>query len=364
MAIFNQVVAGSGGGSGPTYYRAFEIDANGVLMPSTTDSGASLDFSGVHDIKTYYLLYSAYKDNTRISGVVNFSNLNISTYASSERACQLAFSGCTGITGVNLSSLTTTNGNQFVFSTMFYGCTNLTYADLSSLESISGNYACSSMFASTGLTTINFPKLKYIANGNCTNSMFKDCTNLTSAYMPLFYQIAAQSNAAQSMFENTGLITMRFESLKNVLGSNCMKQMFKDCTSLQSLWFYALASFGSYTNQFDGMLSGCTNVTVHFPMAIQSTIGSWSDVTSGFSGTNTTVLFDIVTSLTGADGNTYTRSEKDSTSTATAWDNGGTLYYTSGVSNNTAGVNEPSVSDAIYSDAACTQSVTTVASIA
>ena len=99
-------------------------------------------------------------------------------------------------------------------------------------------------------------------------------------------------------------------------------------------------------------------------MAIQSTIGSWSDVTNGFGGTNTTVLFDIVTSLTGADSNTYTRSEKDSTSTATAWTYNDTLYYTSGVSNNTAGVNEPSVADTIYSDDACTTSVTTITAIA
>ena len=79
---------------------------------------------------------------------------------------------------------------------------------------------------------------------------------------------------------------------------------------------------------------------------------------------NTTVLFDLVTSLTGADGNTYTRQEKDSTSTATAWVYNDTLYYTSGVSDNANGVNEPSVSDAIYSDAACQNSITTITAIA
>lgn len=35
-----------------------------------------------------------------------------------------------------------------------------------------------------------------------------------------------------------------------------------------------------------------------------------------------------------------------------------------GVSDNDNGVNEPAVSDAIYSDAACTQSVTTITAIA
>jgi len=41
------------------------------------------------------------------------------------------------------------------------------------------------------------------------------------------------------------------------------------------------------------MLSGCSNVTVHFPSNLQSVIGSWYDVQNGFGGTNTTVLFDL-----------------------------------------------------------------------
>jgi hypothetical protein len=112
------------------------------------------------------------------------------------------------------------------------------------------------------------------------------------------------------------------------------------------------------------MLSGVTGCTVHFPLALQSTYSSDGRFTNGFSGTNTTVLFDLVTSLTGADSNTYARSEKDSTATATAWTYNDTLYYTSGVSDDTNGVNEPVVGDTIYSDAACTTAVTTISAIA
>ena len=71
--------------------------------------------------------------------------------------------------------------------------------------------------------------------------------------------------------------------------------LFNGCTNLTTVSFPALttSSFGNYTNQFNNMLSGCSGVTVHFPAAIQSTIGNWSSVTSGFGGTNTTVLFDL-----------------------------------------------------------------------
>lgn len=66
-------------------------------------------------------------------------------------------------------------------------------------------------------------------------------------------------------------------------------------TGITDLYFNSLtsSSFGSYTNQFSNMLSGVTGCTVHFPSNLQSVIGSWADVTNGFGGTNTIVLFDL-----------------------------------------------------------------------
>ena len=135
-------------------------------------------------------------------------------------------------------------------------------------------------------------------------------------------------------------------------------QMFYNCTSLENVYFYALdtTSFGSGQGTFYNMLVGVTGCTVHFPKRIQSTISSWSDVINGFGGTNTVVLYDIVTTIVGANGNSYLRQEKDSTSTATAWNYNDVLYYTSGTS-------EPTVGTTIYSDSACTTSVTTASSI-
>lgn len=43
----------------------------------------------------------------------------------------------------------------------------------------------------------------------------------------------------------------------------------------------------------NNVLSGVRSCTVHFPAAIQSTIGNWTSVQNGFGGTNTTVLFDL-----------------------------------------------------------------------
>lgn len=301
MPIINQVVKGSGG-SAPAHYLTFGIDNNGKLV-SGLGATNIIDLTGCEILDNLYLLYEAYKNNTSIIGSVNMSD--IKTIGSSRNVCSNMFNGCTGITSVDLSSLITISSLSGCDS-MFFDCTGITSVDLSLLTTVSGTSACS--------------------------NMFRNCTGITS---------------------------VNFSSLSTISGSSACSSMFNGCTSLTTLSFYALtpSSFGSQTNQFNSMLQDVTGCTVHFPMAIQSTIGSWTSVTNGFGGTNTTVLFDIVTSLTGADSNTYTRKQKESTSTATAWTYNDTLYYTSGTT-------EPSVGDTIYSDSACTTAVTTISAIA
>ena len=366
MPIFNQVVQG-GGGSGPAHYIEKTVDANGKLVNGNT----IIDLTGIDDIGEYVLQY-AYQNNT------NLVNPNITIpiqNLSGSYALYNCFMGGNIQKALfpNLVSVTGSGALQACLS----NCQQLNEIAFPNLETIYTQYGSSlrsfcgrsNQYGTFYLTSVSFPKLKTIkvqsgGSSECYQAFFYQCA-LASAEMPLLEEVNGSSMCNQ-MFYNTALVTMRFPSLKVLQGSGVFQSMFGACTSLESIWFYALDtdSFGTATTQFNKMVSGVTGCTVHFPIRIQSVIGSWSDVTNGFNGTNTTVLFDIVTSLTGADGNTYTRSEKDSTSTATAWTYNDTLYYTSGVSNNTAGVNEPSVSDAIYSDDACTTSVTTITAIA
>lgn len=300
-------------------------------------------------------------------------------------------SSCTSLTTVDLSNLTNIgfsgtypdnlqySGSNF-FRSVFYGCTGLTTVDLSSLEYLTGpnGYIFQNC---TDLVSVEMSKLKLIwgvgsssSTAGAAANMFASCTSLTSVSLKSLEMIYGpytggssyrgyRPTAANMFYGCTSLVSQKFESLKLVHQyAGCY--MFASCTSLQDLWFYAFDPSQSSNLAFTYMLSSCTNVTVHFPMAAQSSMESWADVTGGFGGTNTTVLFDLVTSLTGADTNTYIRSEKNSTSTATAWLYNDTLYYTSGVSDHTNGVNEPAVGTTIYSDAACTTSVTTVTAIA
>ena len=124
---------------------------------------------------------------------------------------------------------------------------------------------------------------------------FYNCKSLTSVDLSSLTTISgkyAMRNAFQSC---TGLTSVDLSSLTTISGGYAMYFAFYGCTRLTNISFPALTStgIGSYTNQFNNMLQGVTGCTVHFPSNLQSVIGSKPDVTKGFGGTNTTVLFDL-----------------------------------------------------------------------
>lgn len=183
------------------------------------------------------------------------------------RALSYAFRGCTALTSVDLSSLTTVSGDN-ALQYAFYECTALTSADLSSLTTVSGGNALNYAFGEcTALASISFPSLATVSGGNAFNGAFSGCRSLTS---------------------------ISFPSLTTVSGSYAFYYAFYRCAHLANLSFPALtaSSFGSYTDQFVSMLSGIYGCTVHFPAAIQAEVASLSGYPY-FGGTNTTVLFDL-----------------------------------------------------------------------
>lgn len=346
----------------PTHYIEYPVDANGIIQfPQTV-----MSFKGVKGIGAN-TLQNAYRYNTAISGEVDLSDIERIT----TNGANAMFSYASNITGVDLSNCEeiTANGS----GQMFDNCSKLQTVKLGKLRVIGSRTdsymgTCFNMFNSCKITGhLDLSKLEFIGGGNAANQMFNGNTGITSVDLSSLYEIYNNtgSTPAGSMLSGCKLVTCAFPSLA-LVGKIGMTSFLQYNSTLQDVWFYALtpSSFGNYTDQFTNLLRNISGCTVHFPMAIQNTISSWSDVTAGFGGTNTTILYDIVTSLVGADGNTYTRKEKESTSTATAWTYNNTLYYTSGVSNHTAGVHEPTVGTTIYSDASCTTAVTTVASIA
>ena len=184
-----------------------------------------------------------------------------------------AFNGCTGLTNLDLSSLTTVSGIQGLNSA-FSDCTGLTNLDLSSLSTVSGVAGLSGAFRGcTSLTSVDLSSLTTVSGDRCLQSAFQGCTSLT---------------------------TIDLSSLTTVSGDRCLISAFNGCTGLTDVYFRALTttSFGStYDNQFFSMMNNTGSTvthTLHFPSNMQSTISSLYDYPL-FGGTDGYVVcvFDL-----------------------------------------------------------------------
>lgn len=326
-----------------------DVDANGQLQPPTSNQNATADFSGIYSIYNGALYYR-FARNVAISAI-NFDDLE---EISSNYACSYCFSQCSQITSISFPKLLQIAGS-YCCQNMFNFCSGLVSISLPLLSSISGDNSAERMFAATPVTNISLPSLTTIGGtgGYCCQYMFNSCTQATSADLSSLTTINAVSGFAHAFEGCTQLSTVDLSSLETIVGNSAMNSTFYNCraltsvdlsslqtitssgnyaggfanafsgcislssivfnslnsiasdrtfsscfsgcTSLTTLSFPALTStsFGSYTTQFNNMLSSCSGVTVHFPSNLQSVIGSWADVTAGFGGTNTTVLFDL-----------------------------------------------------------------------
>ena len=198
------------------------------------------------------------------------------TTISQTNALQIAYEHDSNIKNIQLDRITTISGNRALYYA-FYSCTNLTNVDLSSLTTLSGEYALNSAFENcTSLTNVDLSSLTTVSGDYALAGVFYGCTNLTSVNFSKLAMISGSSGFT---------------------GQYALQSAFSSCTLLTTLSFPMLksTSFGYYTNQFNNMLNGVTGCTVHFPSNLQSVIGSWRDLLTGFSGTNTTVLFDLPT---------------------------------------------------------------------
>ena len=146
--------------------------------------------------------------------------------------------------------------------------------------------------------------LKYIRNYEFSGT-FMYCRQLKSIPDTFFDNLEGWAENDTTWYGNNGMTGM-FQYCSDLegsvvfrkltrLGYYMLQSMFAR-TKISSISFPALTpdsfSHSDYTT-FNYMLQGVTGCTVHFPANVQSVIGNWSSVTGGFSGTNTTVLFDL-----------------------------------------------------------------------
>ena len=249
-----------GGGGGGALTLQYGNSSGTLTKPSSV-----MDLTGITTIPDKGMMYLyAFDDN--ITGVIDYSNItNVG-----EESFKGTFLNCTAITGVDFSGVTTINGYS-PFGECFQSCWSLDNVDFS------------------GLTTIGSD------SGDCFFCAFQDCRFRNGGVDFSSLQSIATTGAFESAFSGSGLTSVSFPSLQSI-AEYCFSGAFSSCSRLTSVSFPALLSnfFGeSYAGQFADMLVDDENVTVHFPSNLQAVIGNEQDVLDGFSGTNTTVLFDL-----------------------------------------------------------------------
>ena len=232
-----------------TYATAIDNISTGATPTGTI----SITKNGTHDVTNY----ASAEVNVASSGGVPYIPLEVTA----DGILQMPSTNFT----FSLPSSVTSIGNYGLYYA-FFGCLGLTSANLSNVTSIARYGLYGAFVSCSNLTSVDLSNVTSIGEQSLVGT-FNICSNLTSVDL---------SNVAS-------------------IGNNGLSVAFTRCEKLSSLSFPALTSnsFGKYTNQFNRMLRLVTGCTVHFPSNLESVIGTWPDVTSGFDGTNTTVLFDL-----------------------------------------------------------------------
>lgn len=150
-----------------------------------------------------------------------------------------------------------------------------------------------------GLTSVNFPDLKYIKGGSASlGSCFRDCTNLVSVKFPQLSEISATIPFEYAFSGCTSLSIIEFPQLKSFDAGQVLAFAFQNCTALQRIDFPMLTS-SSYNNplgttSYTYTFTGCTALTeIHFRADMQTKVESWPGYADKWGATNATIYFDL-----------------------------------------------------------------------
>lgn len=138
------------------------------------------------------------------------------------------FSGCSGLTSLDLSELSTDNVSDMSY--MFDGCKNLKSIDLSSFNTESVTDMSYMFNECSSLEKLDLSSFN-TENVTDMSSMFNGCSGLTSLDLYDFHTYNVED----------------------------MSSMFNECTSLKSIYCYNDWAYGAVSNS-ENMFAGCSNL--------------------------------------------------------------------------------------------------------
>ena len=224
------ITTGGGGGSTQFGLTAEQmlgtVDSEGNLTMPTLPS---ITFTGLKSIPNSFS-YRFYQRTFEDGASVSFPDLT-----SVVGGMDNSFAGCTSLTSVNLSALTTVY--SYGMANSFAGCTSLTSVNLSALTTVY-DYGLGYCFGFCSLlTSVELPALTTVGDGGLSNC-FAGCPSLTTISFP------ALTDVQTSSFEDC----------------------FVDCTALTEIHFRAdmqatIEALSGYANKF-----GAPGATIYFSL--------------------------------------------------------------------------------------------------
>ena len=145
---------------------------------------------------------------------------------------------------------------EYCYASMFKGCTNLTSAPalpamtMANLCYLNMFQGCTSLTAAPVLPAMNLA-------GYCYEGMFEGCTSLATA--PALPATTLESGCYFGMFFNCSSLTTAPTLPAETLANSCYSVMFKGCTSLQTA--PALPATTLSEHCYWAMFENCTNLT-------------------------------------------------------------------------------------------------------
>ena len=219
---------------------------------------------------------------------------------SGNNSMSFGFLGCESLKTLNLSGLKDVTGSNAMAS-CFRQCPSIEQVNMPNLETV-GDYTATSaetnmsycFYQCPSIEQVNMPKLKSVGYSAFLNA-FQSCTSLLSIDVSSLEKIG-KSGFANAFQLCSSIQTVSFNKL-NKIDRNGLSNTFRGCASLKTMYFPSLdndsflgATSGSNMGQ---MLLGVTGCTVHLPAILNNTIRNLSFIRNGFSGTNTTILYDL-----------------------------------------------------------------------
>ena len=132
-------------------------------------------------------------------------------------------------------------------------------------------------FTGSKLTSASFPALTTVSGSYGMYRAFGYCSVLTSLSFPKLTTVSGANGMNNVAYHCPFLENVSFPKLVTISGTYAMRSAFDSDTRLQNVYFNGLttSSFGSYKNQFTGMMTSTGSTvthTLHFPSNMQSTI--------------------------------------------------------------------------------------------